>query len=232
MKNNLKAAFLFSGQLRGFPFCVSAFNKYLFSVFETYDTFFYLPEADGKKLFDCWTPTAVTFERDQTHPEIVGFENNICRSDQRSVANNYTAKAHMQHYFLQWYGVKRVYNLLEEYSVINNKYYDVVFRVRPDILFYEEFNYVPFNGITVPNFSGSGGLYDRFAVGQQQYIKTYCKLYDDIMSGKHNKMMYTGNSESKLLQHLQFYNIPIGITNISFYHSINSDGSYDKTGTQ
>ena len=222
----MKAAFLFSGQLRGFPFCVKAFEDYLFSSFESYDTFFYLPEPDGKVLFECLSPTSATFERDQNHQDIPNFQHNICRSEQRSAMNQYAALAHMQHYFLQWYGVKRVFGLFEEYKLVNNINYDVVFRVRPDIIFHEKFVFEPFNGIQLPNLTGHGGVYDRLAFGSVEYMKYYCGLYDGIMSGKYNNLLYTGNSESKLRQHLEANNIPIKQVNMNFTHSVNKDGSY------
>lgn len=227
----MKAAFLFSGQLRGFPFCVDAFKQYLFSSFEEYDTFFYLPDTDSKTLFDCWSPTAATLENEQIHSDIPGFQHNICRSEKRSETNNYVPRAHMQHYYLQWYGVKRVFELLKAYSKVNNATYDVVFRIRPDILFYDKFDYKYFDGIQLPSFNGSGGLYDRLAFGSYENIKKYCGLYDGIMGGLYNNMAYTGNSESKLRQHIETNNIPVKTIQMSFYHSINKDGTYDKNGT-
>ena len=112
----MKAAFLFSGQLRGFNHCIEDFKEHLFSSFDEYDTFFYLPVADGKRLFDIITPTSVLLEKDQFHKEIKNFSNNICRSDKRSQDNKYEPLVHMQHYFLQWYGVKRVFEVFDSYK--------------------------------------------------------------------------------------------------------------------
>lgn len=224
----MRAAFLFSGQLRGFPYCVDAFNEFLFSAFEEYDTFFYMPNIDGKNLLNCFNPTSVIFEKDQLHPELPNFQHNIGYSDEKLVANNYPLLGRMQHYYLQWYGVKRVFDLFEQYKNVNDINYDVVFRIRTDILFYKKFNYIPFNGIQIPDMCGHGGIYDRLAFGSFEHMKYYCSLYDKIFSGHYKDMLYAGNSESKLRQHIESQNIPLRSVEMGFYHSINADGSYIK----
>jgi hypothetical protein len=222
----MKAAFLFSGQLRGFNYCIEDFQKYLFSTFESHDTFFYLPNKDGKDLFNLITPTASLLEQDQIHKEIPNFNNNICESHRRSTDNNYKSLPHMQHYFLQWYGVKKVFEVFDSYKLLNNTQYDIVFRIRPDIKFYKLFEYTEFNGIQTSDKSGSGGYYDRLAYGSYEHMKYYSKLYDCLHEGKYNKLEYTGNSESKLQQHIVAGNINWKTNNLSFHHSVNIDGSY------
>ena len=222
----MKAAFLFSGQLRGFNHCVEDFKRYLFTSFESYDTFFYLPIIDGKKLFEYITPTAALLEKDQVHKEIQDFQHNICKSDKRSEDNNYEGKRHMQHYFLQWYGVKRVFELFDVYKSLNNIQYDVIFRIRPDIKFFKPFQYEPFDGIQTSDKTGSGGYYDRLAYGSYEHIKYYSKLYDYINLGKYNNFEYTGNSESKLKQHILSGNINWQTRDLGFYQSVNIDGTY------
>lgn len=221
----MKAAFLFSGQLRGFNHCIENFNKYLFSAFEEYDTFFYLPVADGKRLFDIITPTSVLLEEDQLHKEIKNFANNICRSEKRSQDNNYKPLAHMQHYFLQWYGVKKVFEVFDSYRSLNDIKYDVIFRIRPDIKFFKQFVYEEFSGIQTSDKSGSGGYYDRLAYGSYDHMKYYCSLYDCLYAEKYNNFEFTGNSESKLKQHIIAGNINWKTQDLSFYHSVNIDGT-------
>jgi hypothetical protein len=222
----MKAAFLFSGQLRGFNHCIDDFKQFLFSSFDSYDTFFYLPPSDGERLFRLITPTSAVFERDQEHRDIQGFQHNICRSDQRSAENNYEARKHMQHYFLQWYGVKRVFDIFESYRSLNNEKYDVVFRIRPDIKFYKKFNYCEFDGIQTSDKSGSGGYYDRLALGSYENMKYYCSLYDCLYRGDYNKFEHTGNSESKLQQHINAGKIMWKTLDLHFYQSVNIDGKY------
>ena len=82
----MKAAFLFSGQLRGFAHCIDSMKEHLFSAFDSYDTFFYTPDTDGKILLDNWEATSAIIEKDQIHPEVPGFENRIGYSDVKSEA--------------------------------------------------------------------------------------------------------------------------------------------------
>lgn len=221
----MKAAILFSGQLRGFNHCIDDFHKYFFSAFTEYDTFFYLPDQDGKRLFDLITPTSVILERDQTHKDIPNFQNNIGVSHTRSIENNYKPLKHMQHYYLQWYGVKRVFELFDSYRSLNNIEYDLVIRIRPDIKFYKQFEYEFFDGIQTSNKPNWGGYYDRLAYGSYNHMKHYCSLYDHVCAGKYNNFKYTGNSESKLREHIESANINWKTQDLGFYHSVNIDGT-------
>ena len=220
-----RAAFLFSGQLRGFEHCIEPFKSYLFSAFTEYDTFFYLPTVDGKKLYNVWEPTAALLEIDQVHNDISNFQHNICQSEKRSLENNYTPKAHLQHFYLQWYGVKKVFEVFDSFRKVNNLEYDIVFRIRPDIKFFESFIYNPFEGIQTSNKPSSGGIYDRLAYGSYDNMKYYCSFYDSLYKGKYNEFKYSGNSESKLLQHITEGNINWRTQNLNFYHSVNVDGA-------
>lgn len=221
----MKAAFLFSGQLRGFKHCIESNEKYLFSAFAEYDTFFYIPDTDGKKLFDIYNPTSVLVEKDQTHRELPEFQNNIGYSSDRMVKNGYECKGRMQHYFLQWYGVKRVFDVFDNYKKLNDIEYDVVFRIRTDIKFYNQFAYNPFDGIQISDKFGHGGIHDRLAYGSYENMKYYCSLYDNIYSGKYNEYLFTGNSESKLLQHLNYGNIDFRTQPLGFYQAVDCDGT-------
>lgn len=221
----MKAAFLFSGQLRGFEHCIEPFKQYLFSAFAEYDTFFYLPTVDGKKLYSLWEPTAALLEIDQVHKDIPNFTQSIGRSDHRCTGNNYPALPHLQHYYLQWYGVKRVFEIFECFKTLNNIQYDVVFRIRPDIKFFEKFNYEFFDGIQTSDKAGHGGYYDRLAYGSFEHMKHYCSLYDHLYQGKYNEPVYSNNSESKLRQHIESKNIAWNPKPLQYYQSVNIDGT-------
>jgi hypothetical protein len=227
----MRAAFLFSGQLRGFPVALKNFKNHLFSAFDKYDTFFYIPSEDAKVLLDTASDSggfnlaSFLAEKDQLHPEIPNFQNNITYSLGKIEANGYEAKGRMQHYYLQWYGVHMVYNLFEKYKSVEEKKYDVVFRVRTDLNFKEPFTYEPFDGIQIPNYNAWGGIYDRFAYGSVEDMKYYCSLYENLKTGKYNECKHRGNSESKLRQHLESGNINIKIVNNVKYERINKDGT-------
>jgi hypothetical protein len=220
----MRAAFLFSGQLRGFHLCVDNYVEKLFTSFSEYDTFFYIPGEDGKKLLDVWSPTSCILESDQNHPELSEFQNEIAYSDTKIISNGYSLKGRMQHYYLQWYGVKRVYELFQDFKSVCDIHYDVVFRVRTDFNFLTKLDYHHFDGLQIPSYNSWGGIYDRLAYGPESYLKYYCSLYDRLNAGAYNELKYLGNSESKLRQHLEYGNIPIKYVDLN-YQRLNSDGS-------
>lgn len=219
-----RAAFLFSGQLRGFPHCISSIKECLFDSFDVADTFFYIPDTDAKTLYSEWTPTSCVAEVDQYHPEVEGFMNSITSSENKIAANGYRTHGRMQHYYLQWYGVKRVFELFDSYRKVNGIEYDAVFRIRTDFLFYDKLTWEPFDGIQIPMLSGHGGIYDRLAFGPVKYMRYYCSLYDRIKAGHYKNSVSLGNSESKLMQHLTSTQIAIKYVPMS-YDRINKDGT-------
>lgn len=219
-----RAAFLFSGQLRGFPHCIQSMKECLFDSFEHVDTFFYIPDVDGRMLYDSWTPTSAITERDQHHTEVEGFENSITSSENKIAANGYATHGRMQHYYLQWYGVKRVFELFDSYKKVNNLEYDTVFRIRTDFKFYKRHHWEHFDGIQIPTMAPHGGIYDRLAFGPVKYMRYYCSLYDKINAGHYKQSVSLGNSESKLMQHLTATKIPIKYVPMS-YDRINKNGT-------
>lgn len=221
----MRAAFLFSGQLRGFEYCVKSLQENLFSAFDEYDTFFYIPDSDGKTLLEHWCPTSVTIEKDQYHPEVQGFNNRIASSENKIANNGYQTRGRMQHYYLQWYGVKRCFELFDAYRLVNNIHHDVIFRMRCDFYFHEKFTYEhkP-EAIQIPSYKGHGGLYDRLAFGSYDFMKHYCSLYDKVMEGNYQEIVALGNSESKLMQHIAAANIPVRFVPM-VYERLNKDGS-------
>lgn len=225
----MKVAFLFSGQLRGFPIGIHSLVENLFFNFDDYDTFFYIPNDanDAKVLFNSWNPTSATVELDQHHEEISGFNNTITYSDGKMQYNGYTLKGRMQHYYLQWYGVKRVFELMESYRQVNNIHYDLVFRIRADFYFRSKFFFSPFEGIQIPthslrpgSFYDNNQLYDRLAFGSYEHMKWYCSLYDHLKDYKDRN----GPSEAKLKEHVDVMNIPIRYVDMD-YVRINMDGT-------
>lgn len=222
-----RAAFLFSGQLRGFPYCVNSLTENLFSAFDSYDTFFHIPPEDGVALLSCWNPTSVLIEPDQLHPNLEGFGDKIVHSNNipgYKVYNNA-----LQHYWLQWYSVKRCFELFDSYRSVNNTHYDVVFRIRCDIgMFKQKFIYEPFDGIQIPAYKAHFGIYDRLAFGSVDYIRYYCSIYDKIRAGEYMENVNLGNSESKLLQHLVASGIKIKLIEMK-YDRIRKDGTSAST---
>ena len=221
-----RAAFLFSGQLRGFKYCIDSMKEHLFSAFDEYDTFFYIPNEDAKQLLELWEPTAMIAEPDQIHSEVDGFGARIVHSNNIPGYKVYNNALH--HYWLQWYGVKKVFGLFDDYRSVTNKHYDVAIRIRCEFKFNSKYVYEPFDGFQIPDFNGHGGVYDRLAIAPVKHMRYYCSIYDKIREGYYHHDVNLGNSESKLLQHLQSYKDAKGVnaTQIKMsYVRIKTDGS-------
>lgn len=222
----MKAAFLFSGQLRGFNHCLPNIQKYLFDVFEESDTFVYCPKEDLSRLNELLqlNPKVMHFEEDFFHTleNLVDNNNQISYSKDSSEKNGYKSKGRMQHYFIQWYGVKKVYEMMEDYAKYQNKIYDIVFRIRFDTCPKTPLNLeeIKLDHINVPDFQHWFGIHDRFACGNMENMKVYCHKYDHMIFNN----MGNGNCESRMLQHLN--NHKVKINKINFYYTrLHQDGS-------
>lgn len=222
----MKAAFLFSGQLRGFNHCYPSLQKHLFDKFEEADKFFYCPSDDITRVDElkALNPRSVVFEDDFHHviEHRVDPNNEITYSKGRIEYNGYELKGRMQHYFLQWYGVKRAYEMMESYAKYQGKRYDLVFRVRFDACPKKDLDLttLKLDHINIPDFEHWFGIHDRFACGNMENMKIYCKKYDYFVQNNMGK----GNSESRLKQHLINHNIPVN--KIDFYYTrLHNDGT-------
>lgn len=222
----MKAAFLFSGQVRGLTHCIEKLEEHLFSKFDISDKFFYLPIEDTELISVVLKtdPTCIVFEQDFYHhlEEKISPHNQISYSHHTLSANNYSLKGRMQHYFLQWYGVKRVYEMMESYCKNRETDYDVVIRIRCDTRPYTPLNLQEINleSINIPRFQHHYGMHDRFAIGNMKNMKIYCSKYDNLI----NENMGNMNSENRLLHHLLNHQMTINLINFE-YDRINKDGS-------
>lgn len=230
-KKHMNCAFLFSGQLRGFNHCIEKIKLSIASQFDESDYFFYLPYEDYNNLSKVilLKPKVLTIAEDSYDPleEKIKTENDISYSDTKIARNGYSLKGRIQHYLLQWYGVQYVYNMMENYSSLTGKKYDLVCRIRCD-----HFPITPFvlssirtNCVNIPLAAGSsnddfGGIHDRFAIGDMTSMKTYCNKYNSIKIDN----IGLGNSENKLLTHLKNNNTTINRF-FYFYERLNADGT-------
>ena len=227
----MNCAFLFSGQLRGFDHCIEKIKLSIASQFDESDYFFYLPYEDHSNISKVISlkPKILTIAEDTYDPleEMIKKENDISYSETKIAKNGYSLKGRMQHYLLQWYGVRYVYNMMENYCLLTGKKYDLVCRIRCD-----HFPITPFllssiktDCVNIPIASGSsnddfGGIHDRFAIGDMTNMKTYCDKYSSIKKDN----LGLGNSESKLLMHLNNHDAKINRFSY-FYERINNDGT-------
>jgi len=75
---------------------------------------------------------------------------------------------------------RRLLDLFEKH----NKIYDIVVCTRPDLIYGSKFNLEEFrdeNTLYVPIGEDHYGLNDKFAAGSMKTIKTYLKLFDNMV---------------------------------------------------
>lgn len=227
----MNCALLFSGQLRGFNHCIEKIQQTICSKFDEVDYFFYLPSEDSKniqKVIDT-KPKILTLAQDTYDPieEIIACKNEISYSQHKIAKNGYSLKGRMQHYLLQWYGVYSCYKYFEDYCTMSGKVYNFAARIRCDHFPITSFNIEQLDNhaVNIPIANGSsnddfGGIHDRFAIGDMSNMKIYCYKYESI---KKDNLGF-GNSESKLLRHLQNNNCKINRFRY-FYERLNNDGT-------
>lgn len=194
----MKAAILFSGELRGFKYIYEDLHNFFLNKFSKVDTFFYVKNNDYE-IESFYNPTKILYQEDIIH-------------NQDGI--HLDKPQHIQKFISQWYSVFMSNKLRKEYS----NEYDVVIRLRPDTKLLNEFNlnWIDLDKITVCSFGGYGGINDRFAIGNPENMDIYCNFY-------YNLSKFNGNSESKLFNYLSHNNVLIN--KIDYYwHRINSDG--------
>jgi hypothetical protein len=226
----MNTALLFSGQLRGFKHCVENLKKNLIEVFGECDSFMFLTMEDcfeEEYIRSVLNPKKIIFQKDvyfENAESIVGPHNICGAGDKKIQSNGYKVNENLQRYLLQWYGVKRVYEMMENFSIQNNKKYDYVIRLRCDANFTNPFNIkcLKENYINVPNFDSWYGIHDRFAVGNMENMKVYCNKFDYISPKMAFGVTNFNNSESRMKNYLYFNNIKIN--EIDFYYErLNKD---------
>lgn len=235
----MNCAFLFSGQMRGFTHALPEMHNKLFSQFDGFDTYFYIPDEDLTEVnvssLQKLKPNVLCFEKDSlknSETKDISHKNNITFSKPKIEKNEYILKNRMEHYILQWYGVYRCFQLFQEYVKINNIKYDLVCRLRCDHIPWENFPIDKINKDTlnIPLCHNKtnikdylGGVYDRFAIGPIDTIKIYCEKYLSILKDN----IGHGNSELKLLEHLRQNNIDRSkINRLCYLHDrLNNDGT-------
>lgn len=122
----MRTAFCFSGELRSIDKTYDVLKKRLFCAFSNYDIYYHtwVDDPDIHKLS--------YFEKDPNTKNII-VEDRITL-DENCYRKNVTNNTKIQPFLRQLYGLEQVNNLKKQYEINNNFIYDIVFRIRPDIL--------------------------------------------------------------------------------------------------
>ena len=117
-----------------------------------------------------------------------------------------------------WYKIFKCYNLVLYHSKIINTQYDLIFKLRPDIVFLEPFNIdliknIPENTIFMPPWHGkyeavTYKLMDQFAFGTFESMTKYCSVFYEI-DNIINRDDVTFTGEGFLYSQLSHHNILI-----------------------
>lgn len=126
------------------------------------------------------------------------------------------------------YGIKQANELKSSYEKENNFTYDVVFRMRPDLLInkfqtQQELELAcKGEGIFVPKFGNYHGLNDQFAFGKSSYMDLYANLYANM--DRYFTLGCLWHPESLVKFNIKYYRLPILRTDIE-YTLLRADGS-------
>lgn len=185
----MKTAFCFSGELRSIDKTYELINSKIFSKFSDYDVFYHswTDDPDLHKLHHL---------AQDSHIKNIHLENRKS-FDEKNYGDHRYSNVNVQSLLGQLYCLKQCNNLKSEYEKSNNFKYDIVVRIRPDILIV--------NDTSLENDIESWNMSDHF----------YTTKHDDWFG--YNDRFYFSNSEnmdfiSNRLDFLDFYKSTGGIT--------------------
>lgn len=205
---NMKTALLFSGQLRGFKHTFENIKKNLINNFGECDMFFYLGEDEKTFIYDYTDKNNVIFYKDTHHENT----NNTLDNPSQHV---------WQTFLSQWYSVMKCKDLM----LSQNKKYDYVIRIRPDIIFNGEItpsmiDIDKINSSSVGTYSHleRPGINDKISIGSFENMNIYCNFFmsDSIKN-------FYGNSEQKLFNYLTENKLDVNTFDVTLY-KINENG--------
>lgn len=221
MKN---LAICISGSLRSFEFTLNNFieniiepNKNDFNI----HYFFFLPNDKNSykiKLFEKYNPNII-IKDDITleYPNIKwGASRDYLVVDDVSIGG-------LQGWLQQIKGVQESYNMVTDFQNKNNIKFDIILRVRSDVLFKNKLiikNYDIDNKIIVPNFHSHRGINDRLAFGNINNMKVYMNMYSNLYTFSNsffkekNEKLYIFNAET-------FTKFNLEVNNINYYSDNN-----------
>ena len=234
MKN---VAICISGSLRSLEHCKNSIianiikpnnKKYNLKLF------FYLPNdinSQKIKLMNDYDPE-VLIEND-----IILKSPNIIwggRPTSQKIDNESTAG--IQGYLQQLYGIEKNYELVINYEKRNNIIFDVILRIRSDVIFKNPIYITSYNldKITVPLFHSWSGINDRFAIGNRKIMKYYMHMYQNFykiaqfLYNKYNRLPIIRNAETFCLLNLQLNKVPYIQDNNILFNRVRKGGIIKK----
>ena len=188
-------AICLSGSLRSLEYTINNFketiinpNKNTFNIL----IFLFTPDDDFSNKIDLYKENGITIfyiikkDVDIKLPNI-NFTNATInkKTDKCSGSGLYG-------YIQQLYGVKKLFDIVQEYEKFNNISIDYLCRMRTDVIFREPYyfnNYDIDNYVIIPNFHYWDGINDRFAIGTYKNMSVYMNMFTNIYNPIFNNIL-------------------------------------------
>jgi len=216
---------LVQGQLRGFNYSVKQLKENLFEPLGCKDLIFLLPEDDKEREVKTFLEDYnihLIYEKEIFHDEFnLPSPHSLTYSSHCIAHNKYPLRGNLQHYFIQLYNKKRVFEL---YKQIYGTEENTLLMFRPDLAPHKKLdvNTLKLECINVPNCPQWYGVYDRLCIGNYNNVETYSSLYDNV---KTLPPCGINNAESRLKAWLDKNSICVNIFELGEVLRYNVDGS-------
>lgn len=233
----MKIALCFSGHFRNFNYSVGNIKSFIIrpllsnnhhvDIFCSFwDTNGFREESFGNNITD------INIIKTIIDPKILDFEKfnansfNQYRSDQYLEYPNLCCINTSYDASSMWYKVNRCFQLMNQYSIENNIKYDIIFRLRPDIIYtkpidiniilnakYDNKLYMPIWHKKYENVTCQ--MMDHFSFGNYQTMSIYMNTYN-VINNVITQKNYPHTAEGFLYYNLKLNNIIIERFNINY----------------
>ena len=221
-------AICFSGSLRSLEYCFENFIEKIFNPNKNYfviKLFYYIPNDINHmkiNIANNFNPI-VKMENDKAMPDINIIWNG--RSSNNKVNDN-VSSAGIYGYLQQLYGIQESYKLVENYEKENNINFDIILRVRTDVIFKNELDLQKYNidKLYIPTFHGYSGINDRFAFGLKKHMTSYMHMYDNIYKMAAIEQLNLSQAEVFCMINLMYHNVPYELRNEIKFNRVRMNG--------
>jgi hypothetical protein len=205
----MRVALLFCGRINGYKECYQSFIKHIVNVLGVeYDSFLAHNSENKINNINLFSKLYSVKNFTDEIPEIDHFQN-FPRNMPWTMGLNG---------FKMFYFWKKAYELMEDYSKLNNVHYDFVIYMRADQLFETDIKLPPLedNCVYIPHGYDYCGTNDQMAIGKTDVMKKFMNLYSNI-DKIYSESQVLFHPESYVKLHSEMSEIKIERFNIDYY---------------